>query len=683
MPRNPRSDLSVPFGDDELKNESDLWVIEMVKRVVRANSQRDQDLNQLRQQLEGVSQPTSDGPFPNACMIQDPTPWEFHSTVHSNVSAAFRAKPWVTLEALRARDEQVVQKIETMGNVEAELFGFGKALDTVTYNILESRFAVCGVFYDTYETKRKELVDVPILPAAEGEETPAEPMEGELLPSTVETETERQLYEFRSVTENFTFRPIDSWDFYMDPVGAHKVQDADHTVERVWLTRSQLRRGVKNEDFDKEAIDKLLVRGPTAVQEDNSPRRDQMDLAGIQEDVPAYYECFRVIGTMPELSDSDGKPRMPDRFLDEDFLWMVCPAHGIVFKRTYIPFPVRPYAVGKAMGVDTELCGHGVVSILSALSDENSILMRALIDGTTITMNPMMKVPMQLAGWYSQKDRRQAGGILPYQRDVNEIQPLMHDLSGLQLALEVLQWNYNRCAQLVAAQGVNTSMGGKQRKAAEVQMMAEVLKNKFATIVANVGRMVEEIFRIYFAMRKHYMTDSVSFRMGAEDGEVKRDDMEAEYRIIPHADADNASSIARRENDQALAQFCMNNPLFIGEFQNGNRSPMWMLGSRILGHMGINNVEAFLGKQPVPGDPQDILASIMPIIQQGLQQQPPDPVSQMVMQIVQRQQQLAQGQGEQAPSGHEIQPGSGLNMSAMPGSPGPAQTALMNGSGVT
>ena len=131
-----------------LQADVEAEIIEIVKAVVRQNSDRDQEFYSLRQQLEGVSQPTSSENNPNSCQIQDPTPFEFHSTVCSNVEAAFRQKPWVTLEALKVEDDPTVQKLETMGNVEAELFGFGKVLSTAVYNALEGRYAVCGVFYD-------------------------------------------------------------------------------------------------------------------------------------------------------------------------------------------------------------------------------------------------------------------------------------------------------------------------------------------------------------------------------------------------------------------------------------------------------------------------------------------------------------------------------------------------------
>lgn len=649
----------------DLKADVEAAIIEVVKASVRQNAGRDQELYQLRQQLEGVSQPTNDGPYANSCMIQDPTPFEFHSTVHSNVEAAFRQKPWVTLEALRVQDDQVVQKLETMGNVEAELFGFGKTLSTLTYNALEGRYAVCEITYDSVETRRQEAIDLPV-GVEDGGELITEPLQ----------------IEDQQVTESFRFEAVEGWDFYLNPVAAVRVQDADHTVRRVWHTRSSLMDGIANEGFDPEQVTKLIKAGPTAVPEgDTNPRDQQLSLMGVSEETPAYYECFRVVGRMPYLFDADGKPRIPDEFLGKDFLWMVCPAasSGRVFKSTFSPYPVRPYATGKAIGSENELYGHGVVSALSAISDEMTILSRAFIDSTNLTMNPEMLVPEHLQGYYAQKDKRQPGGILPYRgNDPGTVQALRRDFGGLQLSLELYQMLYQRCAQLVAAQGVNTSMGGKQRKAAEVNFMEEVLKNKFGLILSNLQRMVEDCFRIYFALRKHHTQSSVNVRHGQQDVEVSKQELDVPFRIIPHADADNASSTQRRENDKLLVEFLMNNPIFQARFQSGDWSGMWMLASRVLGHISIRNPEAFIGPPPSAGTPDTILMQMMPIIQQGLQQN--DPVAQALAQLIQQARQQAQqgGGGQQG----DVTPGSGLNMPAIPNSPGGSMAQLTaNGAG--
>src|SRR5207244_2298641 len=108
----------------------------------------------------------------------------------------------------------------------------------VVYNALESRFAVCGVFYRTTQTKHKVLEtasSTDFTDSTDGE-VPG------LGPAPV-------LMQENDVTESFEFVPIDSWDFYLSPVGSCKVGRADHTIERVWLTPTAILDGIRNEGF--------------------------------------------------------------------------------------------------------------------------------------------------------------------------------------------------------------------------------------------------------------------------------------------------------------------------------------------------------------------------------------------------------------------------------------------------
>lgn len=667
--RSLNDSLTVDMPAD-LRKQSDVWICDMVRKTVRANQERDDDLYRLRQQLEGVSLAGGDGPWPNSCVLQDPVTREFHMTAQANIVAAFRQKPYVTLEALRPNDDAVVTKLEVLANTEADLFGFDQALATLTYIALESRYAVCGVFYSTTRNKHKELLPVPP-PIHAYDEGEGAVEDDELSP------TSEQLYQINDIIESFEFRPIDTWDFYLSPVGSQKVQQADHTLERLWLTTTALLDGVKNEGFDAKAVSEMVKRKPTAVREGGvDPRRDQQELSGIYDDNASFYECFRVVGRMPYLFDGLGEPQTPEELLDEDFLWMVCPAHQIVFKLTYSPFPVRPYALGKAMGPDTEMLGHGIVSTISAIADEMTILLRATVDSTNATMDPQMKVPEHLAGWYSQKDNRRPGSILPYRgNDPNSVQAVHRDFQGLQIGMELSQGLYGRAAQIAAAQGVNSMAAGKVRKAAEVEFTAQVIQNKFGLMLGNIAKMVQEIFRIYFALRKYHLRDSVNVRTGTGEDQVTRDDMDVQFRIIPHADADNASSQQRLDNDTALIEFLGQNHCYQQRIQMGDLTGDWMVGNRVLSHMGIRNPEAFIGPQPQPMDPMAIIQRIFPIVMQGAQMQ--DPIAIAIVQAVQQMQQTAQtGGGQGVQQGQGIQPGVGMNLPAMPGSPSFTQSPM-------
>lgn len=626
---------------------------------MQANSERDQDLFMLHQQLEGVSQPGGNDTNANSCQLEDSLPRELHTTAHANICAAFRQKPYCTFEALQPEHDDQVSKLETLANSELQLAGFDATLSTISYKALESRYAVACVEYKTSQTKRKELRDV-------------EP-EGE------DDEPSQELWQVNEYTEQFIIRPIDPWDFYLSPAGSQKVEESDRIYERMWMTRSALLDGVRNEAFDEDAVKELIKGGPTAMREGFSPRSEDMLIQGIQEDVPGFYECYKATGRMPYVLDETGDNIVPEQFLDEDYVWYFCPERNICFKHTYRPYPVRSYSTGKAIGTDDQLCGHGIVSMVSAISDELTIIGRATTDSINMCMDPQMKVPESQIGWFTQNDRRGAGKYLPYRNnDPNSIQEVHRDFSGLNMGIEWGQLLYNRAQRLAAAEGVNAMAGGKQRRAAEVEFTSQVLQNKFGLMLNNLQRMVEDIFRIYMAMRKHTLPEGHTVRTGNQTREINREDFDVPYRIIPHADADNASSAARLQRDMAIKNIVMESPIFQAAIAMGDYKADWLLRNMILSHMGVPNPQSYLGPEPQDFDPVALLQGMMPIVMNGAQQG--DPVAVAIIQMVQqRKQAAAQGGGGQQTS--QVAPGTGLNLPVMPGSDSSAQGSF-SGNGV-
>lgn len=649
MKRTPYASLDVPLPAD-VREQTYLAVIEDCRRTVQANSDRDQELWMLRLQLEGVAQPGSTNP--NGCQLEDPLCRELHTSVLASILSAFRQKPYCTFEALQPDDDTRVSRLETLSNTEVQLFGFDQALATLVYIALEGKFCVATVDYATSHSKRKELRD-------------AELPDGE--------ETKEELWNVNEVTEQFEFRPIEQWDFYLSPVGSQRVDDCDRVYERVWMSRTALLDGVRNKGFDKDAVRELLAGGPTAVQQGFAIRAEQMLLNGVSEDIPGFYECFHALGRMPRVLDTMGEEMVPEQFLDEDYEWWFCPERQIVFKHTYRRHPVRNFATGKALGRQDELMGHGVVSSVAAIADELTIFMRSIIDGLNYSMDPTIMVPEGQVGWYSQHWRAGQGKFAPYRGvDRNAVGPLVHDFQGLQMAATEAANLYARAQRMVAAEGVNSIGSGKVRRAAEVEFQQQVLQSKFGLMLNNLQRMVEDIFRIYLAMRKHTLPEGHSVRQGNSQQEIKREDFDVAFRIIPHADADNASSTARLARDKTVYDLLHNSPWFQQRIAMGDMDGEYMLLSTMLSHMGYTNPAVLLGPPPEGFDPTAVLRRILPIVAQGAQQG--DPVATAIIQAVQQGKQQAVQGGVQPQSG--VTAGSGMALPAMPASDSSAQGAM-------
>lgn len=654
--------LTLDLGSD-LEPDVDRAIIDMVRGTVHACAYRDDDLYMLRQQNEGVSQPGAQGPWPNSCIIEHPVSREYHMTAHANVEAACQQRPWATMEALDPNQDESAQHVESLVNVEVDLFGFSRAWSDFTYTALESRFAVMGVFYSQSVTKRKEVSAPP--PVDDGTDDELDDP----------VRHEEQLFQLLEPTERMEFQHIDPWDFYASPVGAASVNEAEQCIVRQYKTRDALLQGIATEAYDAEAVYKILDGGPT--HEPERPRADMNLLEGLQVgegNLPGFYECFMVVGRIPYLVEVDGAPRIPERFMGEDFLFMVCPERDVVFKRTFSPFPVRPFAVASAISVPGRMIGHGIVSILSALQDEMTAIMRALIDGVNLTMNPMWMVPENWQGHYA-KWSTQPGRHIAYKgNDPNSVKPVQWNLEGLQLAMEMIGMLDGQCGRLAAAQNVNSMSAGKVRKSSEVQFTQEQIQNKFGLMLGNLQRDgLAEIFRIYIATRLYHMRDKLSARQGDQSVEVTKQDLETQVRIIPTANGDNASAGQRLQTDMVLRQLLQGSPVYGGMIASGDLGPAYKLDEKTLSDMGIRNPMAYIGREPVPGDPATILQGIIAMLMSGAQKG--DPVCSEMLQRVQTMNSQQQTEGPQPPPAIAA---SGMSIPSSPASQGQS-SAMQNG----
>ena len=404
-----------------------------------------------------------------------------------------------------------------------------------------------------------------------------------------------------SITERIDFEVPDMWDFYLDPIASVSIERAMRVVEREWKTEEELLKGVITEEYDADAVLAMIKAGPSAWLNTDRPRNDQDVLEGLDEkgSQTGLYEVYSVVGLMPYLIDlSTGEPRIPEDLQHRDFLWMCSTSHNVVFKDVHSPFPVRPYAHGNAIEVPGRFLGHGVVSMVSAIQDEMTAILRARIDAINLTMNPMMKVPNNWLGHYS-KWRSQPGNLYPYMgNDPNQVVPMQWDLTGLQFSGDVMGELDADAMRLTAAQGLNTMSAGKVRKNKEVDFTKGVIDNKFALFLMNLNRAVAQIVRIYVETRKKSMTGELVGRKSDQQVAITAADMASEFRVIPHANADNASVQQRLEVDQLVRGILGTSPTWNARIAVGDLDGSYKLDAATLGHIGIRNPQAYLGREP-------------------------------------------------------------------------------------
>jgi len=595
----------------DLQGDMDMALCQRVHDVINACADRDEDLRSLRWQLEGVSQTVGSEPWPGACEVEHPISRELHTTLCAALYAALKQSPYCLMESVDDEDTDGASSVETLLNTKAQICGYEKALYDTTYIALESRYA----------PKRIDMVQ-PITRSFElAQKTP----DGQILdPSMVDGEDQSEAQDQIVLSEvpgekKFQFRAIDPWDFYVYPIsawGPQEDQGCINTIERMWLTSEDLLLGVKDLGYDADAVAEMIERGPAQFDgETGTSRNDELIRDGLNEAVMGQpresgeWECFCVVGRAPYLLNEQCQPRIPDTLMHVDCEWLCCPALNIVFKQSYSSCPdgLRPYSITCVCPKPNRLLGEGIVSLITAIQDEMTAITRFGINNMNLEGTPAMSVPEAWLTKYA-KYKLAPGRLMPRLNGADGgMEPIVWDVGAQALIMPWLQMLDSSAQRIAAAESVNSNMGGKVRKAAEVQFSEAMMQTKFDLFLSNAQRGVMEDFKLMLAYQLQHMSDEDSVVQGGQKTTINKEQAERKFQFIPQANSESASPSLRMQKMQQVAEIVTQYWTQLGPAtQIGAQSYCYALYHRLLILAGEKSPQTYIGNPPpapVPIDP--------------------------------------------------------------------------------
>lgn len=589
----------------DLQEQLDRELCQQTEDLVRACTDRDDELKGYRAILEGYSQPNTNLPWPGACELQDTSPRELHNTVVAAVWSAVRQMPYVCLEAVKKEDTDRAPDIETWFNIKAQLADYEDASYDAIYLAGEGRFAPMFVGYDQKVTRYFSQE-----PSGEEDEDGDPVLEVKLIEEPEEP--------------NIVLRAANPWDFYVYPPTAKGVQVDEGCIracERMELNREDLMLGVLTMGYDAAKVQQMLDRGPARITRDDwedDAERDGIEREALTDkDSSEPWECFYVVGRAPLCLDEKNESQLPEHLVHVDCAWMLCPALGIVFKQTYSPFPygMRPWSIWNLLRRPGSIYGEGVISMGADNFEEQTAITRFGINNMNLEASPVMTVAESWLTRYSKWTVAPARMMPRQASDPVGPRPLQWDVKSQSLIMPWLQYLDSKAHRLAASESVNRALS-HNAKAAAIHFEEAMQQTKFDLFLACIHVGVAQTFRLMMLLLlKHMKEEGDTAQQFGQEVVVTPNQIEKKFRYVPQASTDAISPAQRMAKGMTVAQIVKGSIRYQREaqvaLQTGAPAPMDdELTHRLLVLAGERNPERF-----APTNPQDQQSSAL--IQQG------------------------------------------------------------------
>jgi hypothetical protein len=558
----------------ELRDKIDDAIYRLVVQAVEDCSERDDILLDLRAQNEGESASLSRGPWKDSCKLEDSISREMHTTMIAALRQA-RKFPYYLIEPTQPGDSQISSDVERWLNNLLRTYQYDRVLDNLAYTCLESLYAPLFVGWKRVTEKVTGL----------GSED-ANDERGDQL-----WQEERLRY------EGLDFRTPDPWNVYVSPSSAisFRCEDpggADGIIERLWVTKNDLYAGIQAHGYDRESVMDIL-RTQANV---DTRTGEVLDRLGVEQS-DAIVPIYIYIGRLPLLLGTEDEVELPEYLQRQDFLWIVCPERSKTLKRSFSPYAKRPYCAFRAFNVPNSILGHGILSFLTTIQNEMTATLRLAMDNMTLCASAPFMVPESHIHRYGNVEFGPGRTIATPNNGL--MQQLRVDPMGAQLALEFQQYLYGRASQIAAAQSVNSMLGGKVRKAAEVEFTANIVQTKFDLVVANFQRGMEDAIELILSTVAMHLSDDGSIVSSPNMAlSVLADETTRRFRFIPQVSSDNLNSQVRLARDESMVAILRQSPLYMARMQAGDMSGEYQLMTRVLQHMNEPDPQSLLGPDP-------------------------------------------------------------------------------------
>lgn len=528
-------------------------------------------------------------------MVDDPLTIEHCFGQKAWIKAAVVGDPPCMLDAVDPDEEDLASKYESAFTAKLKQWAVSDQLAGVISHAVDYPYSPSYTYWHQVIGKTRSVKEV------DGVEQPWE--EDEVL------------------KDGPAIRSIFPSDFYLYPPTAQDAATAEGVMHQDFLTRRQLILGVKSEGFDKDAVNQLLSQGPTGIlssSSDETARRNELD--GLQADGnDGVYQCFCYQGKMPLFFD-DGELKTPEHLIEEDFCWMVCPDHNIVFRFSSPSEPFRTHDVAHIDEYPNRLMGRCIPQMLDALQSEATCLLRTKINVAEFDSQPVILKPESMR---QDQDAREAfPGAEWFYRGMNPdvVKPVSWPVNSLTFLVQSISDLRQRAADVLGAGEGITQLAPQRKSATEVNQVgtnAAVRKDAFLqTFLMYLRRQYKMIFRLWIA----HMSDSGEDVQTAKGIiHIDKSDLADKFIFTPNANTAAGNPQLRKAMTDAKVAVLFQYIQALMTFPPNFHPMLYHAARRSLSELGERSIEQWIGKEPQEGDATSTLMQIMPVLVDGAQ----------------------------------------------------------------
>lgn len=613
----------VPFKlSPDLKDRVKATICSRIRQSIQAMATRDDILRQYTLQVDGLSQPLSDGPWNGSCQLDDPLTPELSTRVTSYLMASSKADPKCIMSAVTSDDDDLVSSLELAFQAKLQQWNIQRMLYDLAYHAVVYPFAVCSVRWKQDIAQIRKMV-------------PADPETGEALVQEraefLQGQSPDELPKVPAVQEEVTsegpvVKSIYPRDMYFWPAEAQSIEDANLCIERILMSEQDLYDGIKGFGFDKDTVMEMIRQGPTGRFTMNTQTQEQNRLDGIDgAKAGGYWELFLVEGNWPFMLDDDGDVIRED-LNGQRMIGVFCEYADTMLRYGPKTLPEASYSLVHIIRTPNRMMGKCVPQLVQVMQEQLTALLRLQVNIAEFTSNPMMALH---SSDRDLNDNAEAfpGAFLFFTQVAP--QAIRWDTSSVPILINTQEQLLQRCNQMVGAGvGVSELAPPAERTATEISTVNEAA-SQIRDLMTDTWRdSLGPVYKLIFTLWMSNMEETGEQVMTAQ-GPISVKPIDVENRILFSANGNSSTSSpqARMQSTQMKIQVQQQ---YIQAYQAclmGQLSPTalkWAYhGARaILTQSGERSPEGWIGREPQGQDPEAILNQVMQSLSQVAQQDP-------------------------------------------------------------
>lgn len=391
------------------------------------------------------------------------------------------------------------------------------------------------------------------------------------------TETSETLDETKKTTyEGVKIELVDLRNFVVYPLTVAKPEKAKLIGDRFSLSKSELNYKVKNGQYIKSAVEKIMdnpdSESSTAEDLYTDDRYDEQGLDKLDTEEYFMWEVY-----IKYDINNDG--------IDEECLFTVESRTGTVVRARRYPYlhGKPPYVVYKMLTQTGQFFGRCIPQILEGCQHELNAIHNQRIDATSIAMT---KAFIRRRSGSGVQDVELYPGATILVDDLDEVKEISISPMIPGFENESISRDYAE-----RADGINDITMGKGQKGDKTLGEINITQNqggiRFNDIIRRLQLPVAEIARQVLSLCYQLMSDEEMAKY-----QIEREMLNIEWKIVPHGNIGTANKDDNANKAVMLYQMLMSNPLVASEPMHIRR-----LTFDLLQAMERKDIDSYIGSE--------------------------------------------------------------------------------------